>query len=57
MVSPRTGEEIQVSAKTASTAVKVRPLAGLTMARRLPGSEAGALPSRHDHGTPTDRVV
>ena len=29
MVSPRTGEEIQVAAKPASTAVKVRPLAGL----------------------------
>ena len=29
MVSPRTGEEIQVPAKPASTTVKVRPLAGL----------------------------
>ena len=29
MISPRTGEEIQVAAKPASTAVKVRPLAGL----------------------------
>jgi len=29
MVSPRTGEEIQVPAKRASTTVKVRPLAGL----------------------------
>ena len=29
MISPRTGEEIQVAAKPASTAVKIRPLAGL----------------------------
>ena len=29
MISPRTGEEIQVAAKPASTAVKVRVLAGL----------------------------
>ena len=29
MVSPFTGEEIQVSAKPASTAVKVQPLAGI----------------------------
>ena len=29
MISPRTGEEIQVPAKRASTTVKVRPLAGL----------------------------
>ena len=29
MISPRTGEEIQVAAKPASTAVKVRPLVGL----------------------------
>lgn len=29
MVSPRTGEPIEVPAKRASTAVKVRPLAGL----------------------------
>ncbi len=29
MISPRTGEEIQVSAKPASTTVKLRPLAGL----------------------------
>ena len=29
MISPRTGEEIQVAAKPASTAVKLRPLAGL----------------------------
>ncbi len=51
MVSPRTGEEIQVSAKTASTAVKVRPLAGLTM-------HAGCLarrPARCRAGTTTAR--
>ena len=29
MISPRTGEEIDVAAKPASMAVKVRPLAGL----------------------------
>ena len=29
MISPRTGEEIQVAAKLAGTAVKVRVLAGL----------------------------
>ena len=29
MISPRTGKEIQVAAKPASTAVKVRVLAGL----------------------------
>jgi len=29
MISPRTGEEIAVAAKPASTAVRVRPLAGL----------------------------
>ena len=29
MISPRSGEEIQVPAKRASTTVKVRPLAGL----------------------------
>ena len=29
MISPRTGEEIQVPAKPATTTVKVRPLAGL----------------------------
>lgn len=29
MISPRTGEEIEVSAKPASTGVKVQPLAGL----------------------------
>ena len=29
MISPRTGEEIQVAAKPASTTVKVRVLAGL----------------------------
>ena len=29
MIAPRTGEEITVAAKPASTAVRVRPLAGL----------------------------